>query len=494
VADRLYALPRSWFDERSTGRVHSLIVYDTERVDRMLGQLLAQTAPGVVVGVALCVVAVILDPLLFAALVIVIPGMFFVHRIITKRLRAYMTAADDAFAGFSADTQEALAAIDAARSHGVSDWERRQRSRQIDRVSETSRPLLRMHAVNLAVQGSLAASSAIVVRMVGGVAVAVGSLSLGALLAYYAVVALLLRQIGPAVSGTPVILTGRAALARIDEFLATEVSEPYDGDLVLAFEGGLRLDSVSFAYGETSVLADVDFAVRRGEHVAIVGPNGAGKTTLLSLLLGIARPQAGRVLADGVAFDRLDIAALRRQIGVVPQEPVLLRATIAENIAWGRASPDSPAVRAAAFLATASDFIDRLPDAYDTMLGDDGTGLSGGERQRLAIARALVGDPVLLMLDEPTNHLDARSIEAVLERLATLPGRPGIVTVTHDAQIAGRADRIVTLRRDRVDLPVRAAVGERGRAPAPMFESDPGRTRSEGSAIPKARQIGDENA
>ncbi|HEX3874287.1 MAG TPA: ABC transporter ATP-binding protein, partial [Solirubrobacteraceae bacterium] len=377
VADRLYALPRSWFDERSTGRVHSLIVYDTERVDRMLGQLLAQTAPGVVVGVALCVVAVILDPLLFAALVIVIPGMFFVHRIITKRLRAYMTAADDAFAGFSADTQEALAAIDAARSHGVSDWERRQRSRQIDRVSETSRPLLRMHAVNLAVQGSLAASSAIVVLMVGGVAVADGSLSLGALLAYYAVVALLLRQIGPAVSGTPVILTGRAALARIDEFLATEVSEPYDGDLVLAFEGGLRLDSVSFAYGETSVLADVDFAVRRGEHVAIVGPNGAGKTTLLSLLLGIARPQAGRVLADGVAFDRLDVAALRRQIGVVPQEPVLLRATIAENIAWGRASPDSPAVRAAAFLATASDFIDRLPDAYDTMLGDDGTGLSG---------------------------------------------------------------------------------------------------------------------
>ncbi|HEX3873678.1 MAG TPA: hypothetical protein VHW26_06005, partial [Solirubrobacteraceae bacterium] len=113
---------------------------------------------------------------------------------------------------------------------------------------------------------------------------------------------------------------------------------------------------------------------------------------------------------------------------------------------------------------------------------------------RLAIARALVGDPVLLMLDEPTNHLDARSIEAVLERLATLPGRPGIVTVTHDAQIAGRADRIVTLRRGRVDLPVRAAVGERGRAPAPMFESDPGRTRSEGSAIPKARRIGDENA
>jgi ABC-type bacteriocin/lantibiotic exporter with double-glycine peptidase domain len=134
---------------------------------------------------------------------------------------------------------------------------------------------------------------------------------------------------------------------------------------------------------------------------------------------------------------------------------VLIRGTIAENIAWGRADPASEEVRVAAGRATAAEFISRLPDRYETMLGEDGAGLSGGERQRIAIARALVGSPKLLLLDEPSNHLDQASIDVVLSGLAVLPGNPTVVMVTHDIQVAARADRMVTLRDGRLVEDVR---------------------------------------
>jgi ABC-type bacteriocin/lantibiotic exporter with double-glycine peptidase domain len=170
----------------------------------------------------------------------------------------------------------------------------------------------------------------------------------------------------------------------------------------------------------------------------------------VSLVMGLYRPALGRVLADGVPLERLEMRDYRRQVGVVLQDPVLFPGTIRENIAFGRPDASAAEIAEAAAAATAAAFIEDLPDAYETPVGDEGVGLSGGQRQRIAIARALIGEPGLLLFDEPTTYLDERAVAALMENLGRLPQAPTIVLVTHDPQAARHAHRLVELREGRI--------------------------------------------
>ena len=174
------------------------------------------------------------------------------------------------------------------------------------------------------------------------------------------------------------------------------------------------------------------------------GPSGAGKSTVAALLLGLHRPWTGTVLASGTPLDALDVTKLRRAIGVVAQLLELRPGTIAENVAFG-SDVDADAVNRAIDLAGLRAWVLGLPDGSDTVIGEAGVQLSGGQAQRVALARALVNRPQLLILDEPTNHLDAGAVDTLLGTLEALQPRPSILTITHDAEIAERADRRLTL-------------------------------------------------
>jgi ABC-type bacteriocin/lantibiotic exporter with double-glycine peptidase domain len=202
----------------------------------------------------------------------------------------------------------------------------------------------------------------------------------------------------------------------------------------------------------------VDLAIRASERVAIVGPNGAGKSTLVSIVMGMHEPQAGRVLADGVPLAELDVREFRRQVGIVLQDPLIFPGTIRDNIAFGRPETSDEEVVAAAVAATAAEFIDGLPDGYDTKVGDEGVGLSGGQRQRIAVARALVANPALLLLDEPTTYLDEAAVSLLMANLSALARAPTIVLVTHDPHAATHADRVVELRDGRIASDSRPAL------------------------------------
>jgi ABC-type multidrug transport system fused ATPase/permease subunit len=216
--------------------------------------------------------------------------------------------------------------------------------------------------------------------------------------------------------------------------------------------GGIGLVGVSFGYEPSHpVLRDIDLTIGAGDHVAILGPNGAGKSTLVSLLLGSHRPDVGVVLIDGIPMDDLDMATIRRNVGLAVQDPVLFAGTIAENIAYAHPDATRDAIVAAARLSTVADLLPTLPAGLDTMVGDEGVRLSGGERQRVALARALLGSPRLVILDEPTTYLDAGAIDHLLDRLEGLPASPTVVTITHDVRVARRAHRIVHLRDGRIE-------------------------------------------
>ncbi|MCL6615471.1 MAG: ABC transporter ATP-binding protein/permease, partial [Firmicutes bacterium] len=239
-----------------------------------------------------------------------------------------------------------------------------------------------------------------------------------------------------------------AASDRVFAFLdqKEEVKDAPDALVLSHIDGHVEFRNVTFAYREGEpALSGINLEVRPGEVVALVGPSGAGKTTLVNLIPRFYDPDAGQVLVDGFDLRTVQMASLRRQIGLVPQESILFNASVRENIAYGRLDATEEEIVAAARAANAYDFIMELPEGFDTILGERGASLSGGQRQRIAIARAILRDPRILILDEATSALDAESerlVQEALERL--MQGRTTFV-IAHRLSTIQFARKIVVL-------------------------------------------------
>ncbi len=275
-----------------------------------------------------------------------------------------------------------------------------------------------------------------------------------------------LRQIALAWSQ---LRQARQAMARLDELLAERAEPPAGGEELPQIHGRLRLEGVSFRYPEAKALAleRVDLDLAPGAMVGIAGPPGSGKSTLMKLLIGLETPESGRVLLDGADLKTLPPAAYRPLMGVVPQEVQLFSGTIAENIALGAADRSFARVVAAARFVGADEFVRRLPDGYETVLGERGTGLSLGQRQLLALARALVRNPRVLILDEATSALDPASEAQLLANVRRSAKGRTIVLVTHRPAVLQACDRVVLLEHGRVARAgTPAEVLARGRAAA----------------------------
>jgi ATP-binding cassette subfamily C protein len=223
--------------------------------------------------------------------------------------------------------------------------------------------------------------------------------------------------------------------------------EPNPGRRVPSFDRSIRLDRVSFAHGDLPVLREVSLEVEQGAMTVLVGPSGSGKTTILDLILGLHRPDGGRILIDGVSLEEIDLVAWRRMIGYVPQENVLFHDSILANVTLGDTTLSEADARAALEVAGGAEFVDALPDGIHSDVGEKGARLSGGQRQRVALARAIASRPRLLIVDEVTSALDPATATAVVERLKALTGEMAILAITHRPElleIANRAYRIET--------------------------------------------------
>ncbi len=447
---RLLALPKTAFDETPVAHLHDLILNDGLRVQTMTSIIVTQLVPNTILTAGIAVVLFILNWQLALVTLAFAPVLFVTGRILATRIRHAADVFHPAYRDFAARSLLMLRSQELIRLAGAEAHELETADRQLDHLRESNRRVAFLSAVNPAVQQGVIAVAGAGLLLAGGIAVIETSMTLGELLSFYAAFAILRAPAGSMAQSFTAIVQGRQALERITELMSSAEHRPYSGGHPIHLRGDLAVHHVTFGYDpEFPVLHDVSLELHPGEIVALVGPNGSGKSSIVNLLLGFYRPQEGKVTADGAAYDTIDMRQLRPQLGVVTQEPFLLPGTVLENITYGTEADDLDLARALR-LSGAVHVIDRLPRGLDTQIGEDGVKLSGGQRQRIAIARALIGNPRVLIFDEPTNHLDTAAVEELIRNVRSMGEGVAVLIVSHRDEVLAGADRTVTLHEGRI--------------------------------------------
>ena len=281
-----------------------------------------------------------------------------------------------------------------------------------------------------------------------------GLLSMGGLIACYLLSSRAMAPIGQVVGLLVQYHSAATAFESLEELMQRPVERPQDKRFLSRprLRGDIEFRNVSFAYGEDDVpvLRDVAFAIRAGERVGILGRIGSGKTTLEKLILGLYQPTAGAVLVDGIDLRQLDPAELRRNIGYVPQDVTLFYGSLRDNIVMGMPQADDDKVVQAARIAGIAEYVDAHPHGYAMLVGERGESLSGGQRQGVAIARAMISDPPILLLDEPTASMDHASEEAVKQQLRRHAAGKTMIVITHRTSLLDLVDRIIVVDAGRI--------------------------------------------
>lgn len=349
--------------------------------------------------------------------------------------------------------QETIAGIRVVKAFGMEDYERGRFHAQNERVF---RAVMRINLVDCMTHPVMEALGALGVAMgiwAGAYFVLASSLTPGGFLAFLGALGSLYQPIKRLSQVNNNIQQGIAGLTRIYALLdmRPEVVERPDAEVMPPFHDRVEFEGVQFGYEQDQpILADVSLTARLGELVAIVGASGAGKTTLVNLIPRFYDPTGGTIRIDGRDIRTLNLHSLRAQMGIVTQETILFDDTLLNNIAYGRTDIDPARVAEAARLANAHDFISALPEGYGTRIGERGVRLSGGERQRIAIARAILKDPPILILDEATSALDAESERVVQEALDRVMQHRTTFVIAHRLSTVVRASKIVVLDGGRV--------------------------------------------
>ena len=388
-------------------------------------------------------------------IILVLPAIAYLLSYASKKLRRAGHSVQEHLADIAATAQEAFSAIRVVRAFATED-EELERFRIAN--LENYRALLR----SVSIQGILAGVIEVflicalaVVFWFGGQSVIDGKLTPGELISFIGYIAFMVQPIRSVMNQMGTLQNGLAAAERIFGMLEVPIEsenkseslESKSESVTRKIHGNIEFQNVSFYYESgQDVLRNINLKIRSGEKIAIVGQTGSGKSTLVDLIPRFYEASSGRILIDGIDVREYNLKNLRRQIGIVPQECVLMKGTLAFNIAYGLEDVDFSRIVEACEIADIREFIESLPEKYETLTGERGVTLSGGQRQRIAIARAIIRDPGILILDEATSSLDLaveRQVQKALDRAMT--GRTSLI-IAHRLTTVREADRILVLR------------------------------------------------
>ena len=456
VFAHLTELSAAFFDSARTGEITSRLTADTTQIKSAVGSSVSVALRNLVLFIGSSAMMVFTSPRLsgfvIAAIPVIVLPLVAFGRLVRRRSRT----AQDTLADASAYAAELIGAVRTLQAFTNEMLATGRFSGAVERAFLAARGSTRARAVLTAIIIFLVFGSVVVILWVGAQDVLAGRMTPGTLSQFVLYAVFAASGLGQLSETWGEISQAAGATERLIELLAVEPAimvPAHPVALPVPPRGEVAFENVRFAYPTrpgTFVLDGVSLSVRAGEKVAIVGPSGAGKSTIFHLILRLYDPQGGAVSFDGVRVADADPHELRRRIALVPQDAVVFAASVTENIAFGRPGASAADIAHAAELAAAAEFVARLPQGYETQLGERGVTLSGGQRQRIAIARAILRDAPLLLLDEATSSLDAESeqlVQAALTRL--MQGRTTLV-IAHRLATVLSCDRILVLDRGHI--------------------------------------------
>lgn len=454
VYDHLMKLELSFFDRNQTGQLMSRATVDLQAIRFFLGYGLIFFSQSLLTVALAGVVMLVINPWLALLALAPTPLIVFTALRYTRQSRPAMQEVQQRVAELTAQAEESVSGIRVIKAFAREDHQFERFQGAVDRLFDQSMTSTRIQAFFTPLIGALPQLGTALVLLIGGHAVLNGSLDLGQFTAFYAYMLMLagpLRTVGMALGmGQRAIAAGN----RLFEILDREpelVSKPAAQPLPVG-GGAVTFDGVSLTYGPETpeALHKINLDVPPGARLALVGPSGSGKTSLVALLARLYDPTDGRVAIDGADLRDLSIPSLRHQVAYVSDDNFLFSDTIAGNLSYARPDASPEQIERAARLAQAAEFIEALPDGYETVVGERGLTLSGGQRQRVAIARALLADPRILILDDATSSLDATTEEQIRTGLAeAMAGRTTFV-IGHRLSTISLADEVLLFDQGRI--------------------------------------------
>ena len=456
VFGRVIALSPAYFETTKTGEVLSRLTTDTELLQTVIGSSLSLALRNTLTMAGALVMLAVTSLKLTLLVLIVVPLVVVPIVLFGRRVRKLSRSSQDRVAGISAFAEETINAIRTTQAFTHEPLDRKNFAGIVNDAFDAARFRIRTRALLTAIVILLTFGAVAMVLWVGGYDVIAGRMTGGELSAFVFYAILMAVSVGTVSEVIGDVQRAAGAAERLLELLGTEpdISAPaHPKPIPVPASGRVEFDAVTFHYParpDKPSLHSFSLAVAPGETVALVGPSGAGKSTVLQLLLRFYDPEQGAIRFDGVDLKEADPAALRSQIGLVAQDPVIFAASAWDNIRYGRPDASDEEVREAARAANALEFLDTLPEGLGTFLGEKGVRLSGGQRQRLAIARAILRNPPVLLLDEATSALDAESERAVQSALETLSADRTTLVIAHRLATVKKADRIVVIEDGRI--------------------------------------------
>lgn len=453
VYAHLHKLGLDYFETTQTGDLTYRLTEDIDRVGEIVDKLSHQFLSNFLQLIAIPAYMLYLNWPLTLTGVLLAPLMAWLIGLFGQRLLVLSRQSQNHVSNLSAMLTEVFSGIRVVQAFAAQEYEVKRFNQEAERNRQAKYRAQQLKSIQFPVVGFLEAVSIMLLFLLGGWQISQGNLTAQGFISFLAAVALLIQPIDLMISNYNEYKQTEASVERIFELMARQPSlnEKPDAKELPRVIGKVEYRHVSFAYNLSEpVLKDLCLCASPGNVIALVGSSGAGKSTLINLLLRFYDPQSGQILIDDIDIRDVTLNSLRRQIGIVPQDITLFSGTIAQNIGYGQEELDLEAIQEAAKIANAHSFITQFSQGYHTWVGERGVNLSGGQRQRLAIARAIVHDPRILILDEATSALDSESEALVQEALERVMQNRTVFIIAHRLSSVRRADCILVLEQGQV--------------------------------------------